>query len=219
MADNDGLKIRSRALSCEGSVGHKRAIKYTAKGLEEHQSRQINARRTKLSQITSKTNKLKGLMQLNENPDIVDEHLMECSKLIKDFLLINEDVLMLLSDEEKDADQTVWFKPKLDQMNKFMCEVERWLTAARQQSQEDVGPEDSASMAGSSVHNRSGVSRSAASRRSSRSSRVSSTSSVRQKAEHAGLLARAASLKQKQVLDMEECKLKAKENNWRSKQP
>lgn len=47
---------------------------------------------------------------------------------------------------------------------------------------------------------------------SSRSSKVSSISSVRQKeeAERASLFARAASLKQQQALDIEECKLKAK---------
>ena len=57
------------------------------------------------------------------------------------------------------------------------------------------------------------LSRSSRSSRSSGSSR-SSISSIRQReqAEHATLLARAASLKQKEALELEECKLKAKKD-------
>lgn len=51
-------------------------------------------------------------MKDNESPDIIDEHLKECSKLLKEFIHANDDVLKLLSDDEKDADQTFWFKPK-----------------------------------------------------------------------------------------------------------
>lgn len=163
-------------------------------------------------------------MKDNERPDIVDEHLKECFKLLKEFNNANYDVLMLLPDDEKDADQTFWFKPKQEQFNNFMSEAERWIATTRQQN-EDVSPDDSVSVTVTPDENKSGlyVTRSTASShssRSSRSSRASSISSIRQKeqAERAALLARAASLKQKQALDLEECKLKAKRISLRSRQ-
>lgn len=190
------------------------APKYTEKGLEEQLSRHINARRTKLSQLTSKTNKTTGLMKDNESPDIVDEHLNSFSKLLKDFIHANDDVLSLLPDEEKDADRTFWFNPKKEQFNKCMTEVDSWIATTRQQHQEDVSPDDSVSVIGAHAKKTSGshVARSTASSLSSRSSRVSSLSSTRQKeqAECAALLACAAALKQRQALDLAECKLKAK---------
>lgn len=157
-------------------------------------------------------------MKDNESPDIIEEHLEECFKLLKEFTLANYDVLTLLPDDEKDADQTFWFKPKKEQFNNFMSEVESWIATTRQQN-EDVSPDDSASVIATPAENKSGlcVARSTTSSHSSgssRSSRASSISSTRQKeqAQRAALLARAASLKQKQALELEECKLKAKKD-------
>ncbi|KAL4008191.1 hypothetical protein ACER0C_002043 [Sarotherodon galilaeus] len=214
MADKEPQGSRPRAQSCSSGTGHKRAQKYTERGLEEQLGRHINARRSKLSQLTAKMNKISGLMKENESLDIVDEHLSNFSKLHEEFLRANDDVLSLLPEDERNVDQMLWFNPKKEQFSAFMTEVEKWIMVTRHQHQNDVSPDDSVSVTARPSAKKSGTSvgRSSVSSRSSRSSRASSVSSVRQKeeAERAALLARAASLKQRQALDIEECKLKAR---------
>lgn len=119
MAD-DGVATRPRTQSCGSRTYHKRAPKLTERGLEELLNRFINTRRSKLSQLTLKMNKINGLMKDSESPDIIDEHLTEYSKLLREFGHANDDVLRLLPDDEKDADQTFWFKPKHEQFDKFI---------------------------------------------------------------------------------------------------
>lgn len=104
--------------SCSAEVSHKRARKPTEKGLEMQTTRQI--RKSKLSQVTSKTNKITALMKDNESPDVVNELLNECSKLLQEFIHANENVLLLLPEDEHKADQMFWFDPKKEQISRFM---------------------------------------------------------------------------------------------------
>lgn len=60
-------------------------------------------------------------------------------------------------DEEKDADQTFWFKPKKEQVSSFMVEIEKWITATRQQHHEDVSPDDGVSITATPAENKSGL--------------------------------------------------------------
>ncbi|XP_039467663.1 uncharacterized protein LOC120440088 isoform X1 [Oreochromis aureus] len=214
MADEDPQGPRPRAQSCSSGTGHKRAQKYTERGLEDQLGRHINARRSKLSQLTLKMNKIRGLMKENESLDIVDEHLSNFSKLHEEFLQANDDVLSLLPEDERNVVQMLWLNPKKEQFSGFMTEVEKWIILTRHQYQDGVSPDDSVSVTARPTAKKSGTSvrRSSVSSRSSRWSRVLSVSSVWQKeeAERAALLARAASLKQRQALDIEECKLKAR---------
>ncbi|XP_024123270.2 uncharacterized protein LOC112143483 [Oryzias melastigma] len=153
-------------------------------------------------------------MESDENLKLVDEHLNECSKLLNEFIHANEQVLKFLPDDEKDSDQELWFQPKKNRICELMDKAEKWKNLTQQNYQEDVSPDDSVSVTDSKVKGKSAscVSGSVISGCSSRSSRVSSVSSARHKAqaERAALLARAASLKQRQALDIEECKLKTK---------
>ncbi|XP_039467664.1 uncharacterized protein LOC120440088 isoform X2 [Oreochromis aureus] len=209
MADEDPQGPRPRAQSCSSGTGHKRAQKYTERGLEDQLGRHINARRSKLSQLTLKMNKIRGLMKENESLDIVDEHLSNFSKLHEEFLQANDDVLSLLPEDERNVVQMLWLNPKKEQFSGFMTEVEKWIILTRHQYQDGVSPDDSVSVTARPTAKKSGTSvrRSSVSSRSSRWSRVLSVSSVWQKeeAERAALLARAASLKQRQALDIEEC--------------
>lgn len=95
----------------------------------------------------------------------------------------------------------------MEHFSSFITDGKTWIATSRRQHQED----DSVSVAATPAERKSAVksTTSSASCRCSRSSKVS-ISSVRQKeqAERAALLARAASLKQRQALDIKECKLK-----------
>lgn len=197
--------------ACGTEDGQKRAPKYTEKGLEDLLQRQISLRRAKLSQVTAKLNKISALMSNKDDPDIVDEHLNEFAKLISDFDQSNENVLQLLKEEEKDADQSYWYQPKKEHFSNFMMDVEKWTVNARQQLQDDLKLGDSASSASGSTVKRPGSSASRAG--SIRSGVSSSSSSARRKeqAERASLMAKAEMLKEKQALEMEELQLKAKQ--------
>lgn len=113
-----------------------------------------------------------------KSPDMIDEHLNECSKLLSEFGHANTGVLRLLSDDEKSADQTFWFKPKNDQFNKFINEAEERIYASQQQHQEEVSPDDSVSAVATPAEDESvfHVAQSTATVRSSRLSRSSRSS-------------------------------------------
>lgn len=51
-------------------------------------------------------------MQNGKSIDIVD--VSELSKFLREFTQLNNDVLVMLHDDERDKDQSQRFKPKLD---------------------------------------------------------------------------------------------------------
>lgn len=212
MADNDTLETRVTHNACATEDGHKRAPRYTEKGLQDRLQRQISSRRVKLSQVTAKLNKISALIANSDDPDTVDEHLNEFAKLMNDFVQSNENVLQLLSEEEKDADQAYWYQPKWEKISNFMMDAEKWTIDARQQQQDNVGPDDSASSTGGSRGKRLGSCASGAGSSRCGSTASSSSSSARRKeqAERAFLIAKAEKLKEKQALEMEELQLKAR---------
>ncbi len=67
MVDDGVDENKPRDESCSTIGDHKRTVKYTEKGLEEQIARQILSRRAKLSQLTSKTNKINDLMKNNQH--------------------------------------------------------------------------------------------------------------------------------------------------------
>lgn len=197
------------AESRSDAASHKRAPKPTEKALEEQTSRLMSAKRSK--QVTSKKNKITALMHNNESPDVVNEHLNECSKLLQKFIQANANALLLLPEDEHEADQKFWFDPKKEELSRFMTVVNEWVADRRQKQHTDMNTDNSVLVTDIPSSKKSSY-KSKASSSSSRSSRASTIMSARQKeqAERAALLAHAASLKQKQELEMEECKLKAR---------
>lgn len=102
-----------------------------------------NSKRSKLSHLTSKMNKINGLMDNRESFELVDEQLNELSKRYDEVIHANDGVMLLLSEDEKGADQTFRFKPKKEQFSSFLTQVGQWITPTRQQHQDDVSPDDS----------------------------------------------------------------------------
>lgn len=198
--------------------GRKRAPKPTAKAAEGRLNRFKNERKGKLSQLTHKRKEIKALKKNRDNVEVIkEEALFICGKFYGQFKEINAELLPLLEEEDKEDDQENWFKPKCVDVENFFQETEDWIERVTTHPEEenndntvsddDVQPSDSISEVSS--HTSKG-------RRTgsvvSRSSRVSNTSSTRLKheAEREELLARAAFLKQKQDIEMEEARLKAR---------
>lgn len=113
-----------------------------------------------------------------------------------------------MSEDEKIADQQNWFLPKLDSLRDFKKKTENWIAAVGDKKgqkdnvdmEDDVSPHDSASQVSAnkseSKKHDSGV------ESGSVSSSVSSAC-AREESKRAALLARAASLKKKQQLEIE----------------
>ncbi len=191
---------------------HKRAVIPTEKGFEDQLQQHVTARRTKLRLLTVKSNQIERLMENSENLVHIEQKEMNSyHKLYEDFVELNQTVKLYLKEEEKEADQVFWFEPKVSNCQDFIARVARWVeemkcfTALLKTSEKDITPLDSVSNV--SAKQRSGRS---SSRRSLASSCASSASTVRlrEEANRAALMAKAAALKEKQALALKEAQLK-----------
>ncbi|KAL6455379.1 hypothetical protein MHYP_G00361890 [Metynnis hypsauchen] len=199
----------------ESASVEKRQVKPTAKAMEDALQRQTSARRAKLSQLTGKKNEMLELMEDDGNVDVIKNKLhTEFNQLFEDFCNINTVVkgllCQILSEDEMKNEQQSWFEPKATTFREFIKEVSAWFVAVAERREasntfnDGVSPEDSVSAISSR--------RSKKSRESSGSSRVSSVASsarLKTELEKAALLAKAAALKQRHVLDEQELKVKA----------
>lgn len=202
-----------------------RSHKLTEKALEERLQRCIALRRRTLGILTSKRKELESMMSDAQNLHRV-KNMMEndFATSLNEFNRLNNEVANLLTEDEKTADQEIWFEPKMAAIKGFMKTTKNWIASEHEPIlpvekvlqeennvvdylQETVKPNDSVSQVGVSdvTH---------ASPRGSQVSRTSAVSRVssaraRQEAEHAALLERAAALKKMQQLEFEAAKIKA----------
>ena len=163
------------------------------------------------------------------------DHLSDYSKFLNDFTEVNYGVSMLLSDDEREADQQYWSEPNLTLYDNSLTKLEQWIIEARRHAMvsneqaateqvtqkdggttqqgesatEDVDPDDSASAVLEKCS--SVTAQSVRSRHSYVSKSSSHSSSLRRKEEvnRAALLARTAALNKKQALQLEEAQLEA----------
>lgn len=185
----------------------KRTVKMTEKAVEEHKARQIQARRYKLSQLTSLIKLIEQLMEDDANVDTVKNKIrVDFSGLQQEFLDLNSALQKLMDEKEFVDDQRSWFDQKNKLMDDFFWKCEQWmkdvLTRVEQAEECDrqVAPADSRSTS-------SKVTTKRRSRAASQcGSTLSSSSSVRLKAEmeRASLKAKAAALKEKLAIEQEE---------------
>ena len=59
------------------------------------------------------------------------DHLSDYSKFLNDFTEVNYGVSMLLSDDEREADQQYWSEPNLTLYENFLTKLEQWIIEAR----------------------------------------------------------------------------------------
>lgn len=217
----------------EGNVepDMKRRIKLTPKALEEKLDKQMNLRKRALARLASKAEEIEKLMKNDSNALIVEkDHLCDYSKLLNEFIEVNNVISELLSEDERKADQQYWSEPNLTKYEHFLTKLEQWIIKAKQQAKtateqaatEHATPMDAAmiqpgeSAAGnvdpgesaSVVQEKYGSARSVCSRHSNASSHASSLLR-KEEAHRAALLARAAALKKKQALQLEEAQMEA----------
>ena len=201
----------------------KRKIKLTTKALEKKLDEQMNLRKRVLARLVSKAEEIENLMINYSNALLIEKHhLSDYSKFLNRFTEVNNAVSELLSDDEKKADQQYWSEPNLIKYENFLTKLEHWIIEARRHAKtgattqqgesaaEDVDPDDSASAV---LENYSSVTVRSVSSRHSKSSKVSSNASslrIKEEANRAALLARAAALKKKQALQLEEAQMEAK---------
>lgn len=184
----------------------KRTVKMTEKAAEERKAKQIQARRSKLSQLTSLKRQIEQLMEDDANVNTVKNKLrVDFSGLQEEFQELNSGLQEFLDEEEYAEDQKSWFGPKNDLMDDFFWGCEGWmkdvLTRAEQaeECEGHVAPADSRSMSSKvSIRHHSSS--------SSQCRSLVSSSSVRLKAEmeRASLKAKAAALKEKLAIEKEE---------------
>ncbi|XP_043956787.1 uncharacterized protein LOC122822295 [Gambusia affinis] len=199
----------------------KRAPKLTEKALDSKLHKLINVRRYKLGQLTAKSKEIDSLMQNDGSLiQIEEEHLPLFQTLLEEFSKSNDTVLEILHEDEQHVDQEYWFQPKYDFFKSILEKTETWIKEKKRKTIDDhqldveVSPMDSVSIASVSKKRSKGTGSKAKSVSSSScaSSSTSSASSARLKeeAKRAALLAKAATLKKKQLLELEEAQLKAK---------
>lgn len=196
----------------------KRSSKLTERALEDKRRRLMGVRKSVLARITGKKKEIEALMSDDDNLQKV-QMLMNndyCS-LVTEFEDITFQLWDLLSENEQIADKTCWVEPKKQTINQFAEKVEKWMDALSKSRREkdhvtandDVSPENSASQVTIGNVDLSGKKSSVLGRTSVTSSRASSARAA-EEAKLAGLVERAAVLSQKQELEMEGARIKAK---------
>lgn len=204
----------------------KRMSKLTERALEDKLHRLIGTRRGVLARITGKRKEVDCLKSDADNLQKVQKLMHnDFNPLIVEFKKLSMQIEDLLPEEEKDADVSNWVVAKMLVIRQFEEETEKWMdalseskikkenrasdedeTGSSNDEDDDVCSEDSASQVGFNKP---------AQRKSSdvgRSSVISVRSSVcvNEEAKLAGLVERAAALQEKQELELEEARIKAK---------
>ncbi len=185
----------------------KRAIKMTEKAVEDHKTRQLQARRYKLSQLTSMVKQIEQLMEDDANADTVKNKLrVEFSRLHQELADLNSGLERFMTEEEFLDNQKNWFEPKNKSMNDFFWKCEGWMKEVMKRSEQAEECDRQVTHADS----RSTSSKTTTKRLSRPGSQcgsvLSSSSSVRIKTEleRASLKAKAAALKEKLAIEREE---------------
>lgn len=170
-----------------------------------HKSRQLHARRYKLSQLTSMVKHIEQLMEDDANADIVKNKLrVDFSGLQQEFSNLNSSLRKCMSEEEFLDNQNNWFDLKNKSINDFFWKCEEWMKEVMKCSEQaeecdkHVMPTDSRSTSSKTTTK---CSSKRSSRPGSQCGSVSSSSSVRIKTEmeRASLKAKAAALREKQI--------------------
>lgn len=124
----DGSKMEGMA-----ELDVKRRIKLTPKALEEKLEKNMTLRKRVLARLVSKAEEIKRLMSDDSNAHVVEkDHLREYSKLLNEFIEVNNTISELLSEDERTADQQYWSEPNLTKYENFLTTLEQWIIEVKQ---------------------------------------------------------------------------------------
>lgn len=110
-----------------------RAVKVTAKAMEEKVKRAANLRKAKLAKLTGKMNHIRQLMDEGDDnilTAIETELTVEFNGLFGEFCDLNTSVkgtLHQISEEEMNKDQANWFEPKAAVFKDFAEKAKAWI--------------------------------------------------------------------------------------------
>ncbi|KAK0142765.1 hypothetical protein N1851_019297 [Merluccius polli] len=177
----------------------------------------IKSRKGKLGALTRKKNEVLHMIKTNEDKENVSKHLDTFNKLLTNFMDLQVDVQSLLEVDEREVDHTHWYEPKLIEFKEFLTTVRLWMCEDDdgEESREEV---DNINALSEQVDNDdeeqacSEIGRSASQVSLCASgSKSLTTACVEAEAERAALSIKVKTLEQKHALDMEEAKIKAKQ--------
>jgi hypothetical protein len=205
------------------------AMSVTGKADETLLIKAIASRRGKLSVLTRKKNEINALLELGESNENVRKHAEVFNKYVEEFIESHNTVQNLLSnEEEKEADNTDWFEPKIGHFREFINGINKWMDGVEiteevedEEENNDDDYDDDAEMKGvvdeghkdKAVGPEDSVSQTnKAPRKASSSSSASGASSacLKAKAERAALMAKVQALTMKHALDMQQAQIIAK---------
>lgn len=196
----------------------KRAVKMTEKAVEDHKGRQLQARRYKLSQLTSMVKQIEHLMEDDANANTVKNKLrVEFSHLHQELANLNSGLERFMTEEEFLDYQRNWFEPKNESMNDFFWKCEGWMKEVMKCSEQAEERDRQVTHADSRSTSSKMTTKRLSRPGSQCGSVLSSSSSVRIKAEmeRASLQAKAATLKEKLTIEREEAEWHAEKDAGR----
>lgn len=180
------------------------------------------SRAGKVSHLTRRMKILNTLMADNESVDEVKQNMARFHEMLQEFEGLHSAYIQTLSKEAKEADMQNWYEPRMKQINSFLSNAAKWISAADNpeahstaHSLLSAGPLSSEANADLPDIDALSVS----SRRSSTSirSNVSSSALICAEAERAALLAKAAALQEKHALEKEQELVEQKKEELRKR--
>lgn len=199
VAINSGVRAANSGEGAELQTG-KRMIKMTVKALAAKCDKFQADRKGKLNRAASIRDTIKGFMVANDKFQ-VQNALAELVQVCDDARGMHENLLGFMAPDEKEK-QNIWFKAKMLSNNECISQVQMWVSnnegGTYGGNDDGINPNDSVSNVMSKC--------------SSGKSVKSSTSSAARvaEAERAALVARAAALKERHVLEEQEQQLRRK---------
>lgn len=194
----------------------KRSIKLTFKGMCFYIKTCQEKRTAKINQAKKLMDKIRALMELNENADVVNTQLALFIKCYEEALDIHETFMELpLPEDEILTTKTKTFEEKMKSCHAFIEDVKEWLSKAGcpySQPKEliDAGCVDDGIQPEDSISNVTSVKASSVKSRTTGISKTSATSAARinAEAERAALLKRSEALKRKHHIEAQEERLR-----------
>ena len=110
------------------------------------------ARKAKLSQLTRRKNIMIQLMEDVSGLNEVREGLHTYKDLFEKFKTLQDNYQELLTEEERQKDDSEWFEPKIKEINTFLSSVYSWISGvsgAVIPQEEEITPKDSVSQVSS----------------------------------------------------------------------
>lgn len=190
--------------NCQMRMAKQKGFLSLPEALEEQLTRLKNLRKSKLAQLTSKAKLILTYMKSYENSDAVEFNITSFTDMFGEFIELQRLVQGQLPDSEKENYQLNWYAPKVSDFQDFQYDVEKWQREVPFPIRRDT--DECVPVGKITKLNQSCSSKKSSSKSSSKSSTTSAK--IKSQAEHAALMAHAATMEEKHALEKEQAELK-----------